>query len=141
VWICIALVTILTRVTIFGWSFRRYARWAGDKMPTWTRFRPAKAPWSKSGAWSFSFTVANVALFGACAIASAVMWILSDVTGEWVFWLVLKIIWASWWVLQITLVLVRISVFGIQRQKALQQQNNPPPCPSMAVQQASETES
>ena len=127
VWIVIALVTVLTRVTIFGWSFRRYFRWAGDKMPEWARFRPSKAPWSKSSKSSFSFTVVNVALFGLCAVASAVMCILVDVTGEWVFWLVFKIIWASWWVLQITLVLVRVAVFGVQRQKELLEQNNAEP--------------
>jgi hypothetical protein len=34
-WVVIALGTILTRVTIFGWSFRQYLR---DNMPTWSRF-------------------------------------------------------------------------------------------------------
>jgi hypothetical protein len=127
VWIVLALATILTRVTIFGWSFRRYFRRAGDKMPEWARFRPSRAPWSKSGKASFSFTVVNVALFGLCAVATAVMWILVDVTGEWVFWLVFKIIWSSWWVLQITLVLVRVAVFAEQRQRELREQNNKEP--------------
>jgi hypothetical protein len=138
-WIVVALVTVLTRVTIFGWSFRRYMRWAEDNMPAWTQFRPIKAPWSKSGAWSFSFTVANVALFGACAVTTVVMWILRDMTGEWVFWLVFKITWASWWVLEIILVLVRVAVFGIQRQKALLEKTQPEH--SLAGQQSSESKS
>lgn len=126
-WVVVALATVLTRVTLFGWSFRRYVRWAGDQMPEWARFRPSKAPWSKSGKASFSFTVLNVALFGVCAVATAVLWILVDMTGEWVFWLVFKIIWASWWVLQIILVLVRVTLFGLQRQRELREQNNKEP--------------
>lgn len=126
-WFVLALVTYLTRVTIFGWSFRRYFRWAEDNMPAWTRFRPSKAPWSKSGAVSFSFTVLLTWLTGGCVIATVVMWILRDVTGEWVFWLVFKIIWSSWWVLMIALVLARIAVFGIQRQKEIEEENGPRP--------------
>lgn len=127
VWMVIALVTVLTRVTIFGWSFRRYARWAEDNMPAWTRFRPTKAPWSKSAAVSFSFTVLLTWLTGACVIATVVMWILRDVTGEWVFWLVFKIIGASWWVLVIALVLARVAIFGVQRQKQIEENNRPEP--------------
>src|SRR5262245_20116306 len=70
VWGSIALVAILTRVTLFGWSFRRYMRWAGEKMPTWTRLRPAKAPWTKSGKTSFSFTMTMVLVTGGAAIAT-----------------------------------------------------------------------
>ena len=32
-WIVACLATILTRVTIFGWSFRQYFRWPGDGRP------------------------------------------------------------------------------------------------------------
>jgi hypothetical protein len=126
-WFIAVLVTFLTRVTIFGWSFRRYVRWAEDNMPAWTRFRPSKAPWSKSGVVSFSFTVVLTWLTGACLIATAVMWILSDVTGSWVFWLVFKIIWSSWWVLMIALVYARNQVFDAQRYKAIEETNKPEP--------------
>ena len=119
VWIVAAFVTLLTHVTIFGWSFRRYVRWAGDKMPDWSRFRPATAPWSKSGKVSFSFTVIIVWFTAAIVIASVVMWILELVTGDWIFWLVFKILWASWWVVMIGLVLTRVIIFGIQRRKQL----------------------
>src|SRR5262245_15544549 len=78
VWMVAALATLLTHATIVGWSFRKYVRWAGDQMPAWTRFRPTKAPWSKSGAASFSFTVAMVSVTGAIAVAVVVMWILKD---------------------------------------------------------------
>jgi hypothetical protein len=126
-WFVVALVTYLTRVTIFGWSFRRYVRWAEDNMPTWTRFRPSKAPWSKSGAVSFTFTAILTWLTGGCLIATAVMWIFSDMTGAWVFWLVFKIIWASWWVLAIALVLARVAIFGVQRRKQIEETSKPEP--------------
>jgi hypothetical protein len=71
-----------------------------------------KAPWSKSGAASFSFTVIIVSVTAAVAIATVVMWILKDVTGEWVFWLVFKILGASWWVVMVGLVLARIAIFA-----------------------------
>lgn len=121
VWVVTAMAVLLTHVTIFGWTFRQYIRWAGDQMPAWARFRPSKAPWSKSGAASFSFTVAMVALTGAAVVTTAVMWILQDVTGTWVFWLVFKILWGSWWVLAIALVIARVSVFGWERTKALRE--------------------
>jgi hypothetical protein len=126
-WFVVALVTYLTRVTIFGWSFRRYVRWAEGKMPAWTRFRPSKAPWSKSGAVSFTFTAILTWLTGGCLITTAVMWIISDMTGSWVFWLVFKIIWASWWVLAIGLVLARVAIFGVQRQKQIEETSKPEP--------------
>lgn len=119
VWVVIALATILTRVTLFGWSFRQYARWAGEQMPAWSRLRPAKAPWTKSGKASFSFTMIMVLVTGGVAIATAVMWILIDVTHEEVFWLVFKIVWGSWWVVMIGLVLARVAVFGVAKQKAM----------------------
>ncbi|MFO0843212.1 MAG: hypothetical protein U0797_12590 [Gemmataceae bacterium] len=140
VWMVIALVTVLTRVTIFGWSFRRYARWAEDNMPAWTKFRPTKAPWSKSAAVSFSFTVLLTWLTGACLIATAVMWILSEQTGWWVFVLVFKIIWASWWVLMVALVVARNAVFGVQRRKALEEATNKPE-PSLAGSDKAESNS
>lgn len=122
-WIVVLLATILTRVTIFGWSFRQYFRWPEGGRPAWARFRPSRAPWSKSGKTSFSMTVAMVSITGIVAIAMAVMWILEVVTGAWVSWLVIKILFAAWWVLMITLVLVRVAIFGVQRHRTLAQKN------------------
>jgi hypothetical protein len=135
-WIVIFLATVLTRVTLFGWSFRNYLRWPeGLKTapPSLPR-RPARAPWPKSPAASFSITVVLVSITGAAAVATAVMWSLEGVTGPWVFTLVTQIIWASWWVLCVAAVLTRIAIFGIQRQKATggASGNGPPQCPGPA---------
>ncbi|MFO0876465.1 MAG: hypothetical protein U0840_03750 [Gemmataceae bacterium] len=126
-WLLAAVAGILTNVTVFGWSFRRYIRWTGDNLPAWARFRPTRAPWSKSGATSFSFTVAMVSITGVIAITTIIMWILMDVTGEDVFWLVFRILGISWWVLIIALVLARVAVFGIQRRNEILEQNKPEP--------------
>src|SRR5438046_2791071 len=91
-WIVVCLGTILTRVTIFGWSFRQYFRWPGDGRPPWARFRPSRAPWSKSGKASFSITVAMASLTLGVVVATVVMWILKDKTGDRVFWLVFHIL-------------------------------------------------
>jgi hypothetical protein len=120
--VVICLATILTRVTIFGWNFRRYFRWPGEggtppPVVAETIPRPARAPWYKSGAASFSITVVLVSLTGAAAVASAVLWILSGVLSPWVLKLVLGIIWASWWVLCIAMVLTRISIFGWHKKR------------------------
>jgi hypothetical protein len=48
------------------------------------------------------------------------MYILMDQTGEWVFWLVFKIIWSSWWVLSIATVLTRLAIFGFHKSKSTQ---------------------
>jgi len=115
------LATLLTRTTIFGWTFRQYFRgWPEG----WRR--PTRAPWSKSGKASFGFTVAMVSVTGAVAVAMIVMWILKDVTGDWVFKLVFGILFASWWVVTIVLVLVRNAIFGIQRRRDLEDNEEPP---------------
>jgi hypothetical protein len=121
VWGLLLVAFILTNVTIFGWSFRNYLRLdqAGPSLPR----RPATAPWYKSGAASFTTTVYIVASFGVAAVTTAVMWILEDVTGEWVFWLVCMIVWITWWVLFITAVLVRLYLFARQKYKPT---NKPP---------------
>jgi hypothetical protein len=120
VWAVHALAQALTRVTIFGWSFRRYFRPSEEEKPPPPPLRPAKAPWYKSGKVSFAITVILVSLTGACAITTAVMYILEDVTGHWVYWLVCMIVWSSWWVLAIALVLTRLAIFGSEKQKAKQ---------------------
>jgi hypothetical protein len=117
VWIVTWLAIILTRVTIFGWSFRRYFRWPEDGPPPQQAPRPTRAPWNKGSKTSFSITVVMVSLTGAAAVATTVMWILEGVTGPWVFSLVFKIIWATWWVGVITTVLIRIAIFGVQRSR------------------------
>lgn len=110
VWLVVLTALILTRVTIFGWSFRNYLRLdaAGTTLPR----RPATAPWYKSGVTSFAITVFIVSLTGVVAIALAVMWILEDVTGDAVFWLVFKIIGITYWVLLVAAVVTRIILFG-----------------------------
>src|SRR5262249_46338227 len=117
VWAVNALATTLTHVTIFGWSFRRYVRWAG------ATFRATKAPWLKPGKASFSFTVAIVSVTGALFLAGVVMWILKPVTGDFPFRVVFIILGTVWWVTMIVLVLVRVAVFGVQRQRELLEQN------------------
>jgi hypothetical protein len=116
VWLVALTALILTHVTIFGWSFRNYLRLnqAGPPPPR----RPATAPWYKSGVASFTTTVFIVSSFGVAALTTAVMWILEDVTGRWVFWLVSTIVWITWWVLFITAVLIRIILFGKQKYKS-----------------------
>jgi hypothetical protein len=127
VWIVHFLALMLTRATIFGWKFRRYFRWpesAPTPPPRPTPLGPlraARAPWGKSGAMSFSSTVVLVSATGAIALTSVVMWILSGVTGNWVFWVVTGSLWSAWWVLCIVMVLTRIVAFGVARQKALRE--------------------
>ncbi len=148
VWVVHALAAVLTRVTIFGWNFRRYFRLDDNGPLPPVPGRPAKAPWYKSGKVSFSTTVILVSLFGTAAIATAVMYILKDVTGDWVFWLVFKIIWSSWWVLSIVTVLTRLALFGMEKKKAAQevlpslpQIANCNPEPSIAAHDSSEIRS
>jgi hypothetical protein len=120
-WVVAVLALVLTRVTLFGWSFRRYFRWPGDEDLPPEAPRPTQAPWYKSGAASFAFTVTLVALTGSVAVVTAVLWILGDQITWPVFWLVFKILWGSWWVLSIALVVTRVSIFGWQRKKAIEQ--------------------
>jgi hypothetical protein len=130
VWVVHAIAVVLTRVTIFGWNFRRYFRLDENSSSPALPIRPTRAPWYKSGKVSFSTTVILVSLFGAAAIATAVMYILKDVTGDWVFWLVFKIIWSSWWVLSIATVLTRLALFGNEKKKAAKE--IPPSAPQTA---------
>ncbi len=108
--------TTLTRVTIIGWRFRRYFRTAEQTTPppdpvgVGTR-RPTVAPWYKSGILSFSMTVSLVAVVGVTAVASAVIWIMGAVFGDWVMWLILKILWSVAWIAIIAIVLTRVGVF------------------------------
>src|SRR5437762_1538511 len=102
--LCVA--TGLTRVTIFGWNFRNW-------------FRPVEKigltepPWPKSGLASFAITVALVALLGSACTVTVVLWILRDAVGDWVMGLVIKLVWAAWWLLVITVVLVRVFLFRL----------------------------
>ncbi|MFO0925641.1 MAG: hypothetical protein U0736_01210 [Gemmataceae bacterium] len=118
-WAVAVLATALTRVTIFGWSFRRYFRWQGDGAPPPEAPRPIHAPWSKSPYASFSFTVSMVSVTGVTGLALAVMWILKPLTGDLAFQIVLGVLGSVWWVVMIILVLVRIAIFGTEKQKAM----------------------
>ncbi|HBI43404.1 MAG TPA: hypothetical protein DDY78_11190 [Planctomycetales bacterium] len=121
---CIVAVaaSLLTRVTIIGWYFRRYFRTAEHATPprdavgVGTR-RPTTAPWYKSGVLSFSMTVSLVAVVGVTAITSAVIWIMGDVFGDWVMWLILKIVWSVAWIAVIAIVLTRVGVFRMYMNK------------------------
>jgi hypothetical protein len=123
-WLVGTLAALLTRVTIFGWYFRRYFLWDEEKElpPEVPRLPPP--PWPKSPAASFSITVVLVSLTGAAVVASVVLWILRDALGEWL-WTILQIIWACWWVAVIAVVLTRISIFGVQKQRAIEKQQPP----------------
>jgi hypothetical protein len=116
-WMVLMLALFLTRVTIYGWSFRRYFRWPDQEPPPEQAPRPTRAPWNKGSKTSFSFTVVLVSLTGAAAVTTAVLWILEGVVGEFVFWLVSMIVWVSWWVVVIAVVLTRIAIFGAQRRR------------------------
>ena len=120
VWMVLMIALVLTRVTIFGWSFRRYFRWPDQAPPPEPAPRPTRAPWDKGSKTSFSFTVTLVSLTGGAAVATAVLWILEDVIGPDVFKLIATILWISWWVVVIALVLTRIAIFGAQRRAARQ---------------------
>ncbi len=123
VWVIHALAAILTRVTLFGWSFRRYFRLDENGSAQQLPVRPTRAPWYKSGKVSFSTTLILVSLLGTCAITTAVLYILKDETGDWAFWLAIKIIWSSWWVLTIITVLVRLALFGAEKKKRVIENN------------------
>lgn len=120
-WVLAAAGVLLTRVTIMGWSFRTYFRWEGEGEPPPEGPRPARAPWYKSPSLSFGFTVALVALTGAAAVSSVVLWVVGAAVGSDIFWLMIKIIWGSWWVICIILVLIRVSIFGVYRKAAEEQ--------------------
>src|SRR5688572_27691875 len=81
VWALTAASVLLTRVTIFGWSFRRYFRWEGEGEPPPGAPRPTKAPWYKSPTASFGFTVAIVSVTGSVVIATVVLYLLMDLMG------------------------------------------------------------
>jgi hypothetical protein len=130
VWGCClvaALAVLLTGVTIFGWSFRRYFRWPGDGTPADgrpPRRRPVRAPWPKSGVASFSITVVLVSLTGLAVIAWAVLWMLKDVIGDWTYWLVTFIVISAWWVLCVATVITRVAIFGWQKRRAIEAKNH-----------------
>jgi hypothetical protein len=120
-WIVALFAIILTRITIFGWSFRRYFRWDEPIPPPTQTPRPTRAPWNKGGKSSFGFTVSMVSVTGTAAVAIVVLWMLEGVIGNWTFWLLCMIIGTVWWVTVITLALTRIAIFGSQRSKAARQ--------------------
>ena len=130
-WMCCVvavIATLLTRLTIIGWYFRRYFRPSEPPPPpdpvSGGPRRLVRAPWYKSPALSFSMTVTLVSLAGATAVATAVIVILGDVFGNDLMWLILKIIWGVFWVVAIAIVLTRVGVFRLHM---LQAKKEPPP--------------
>jgi hypothetical protein len=135
VWFAHVLAQVLTRVAIFAWKFRRYFRPTGNEKPPPPPLRPTRAPWYKSGKVSFAFTIVLVSLTGACGIALVVMYCLKDVVGEWVWWLVSMIIFVSWWPLVILFVVIRVAIFGKEKEKAKQATGADNQAPSLAGQE------
>src|SRR5918911_4275337 len=130
-WVLVCLAFVLTRVTIFGWSFRKYFLRepegpSGEPVVVTGTGRPVRAPWYKSGVASFSITVVLVSLTGTAALGTLVLWVLKDVLGDWAFWLVFKIVWGTWWVLCIVFVLTRVAIFGKHRKQVIRGQRPPP---------------
>jgi hypothetical protein len=118
-WILGLFAIILTRVTIFGWSFRRYFRWDEPTPPPTPAPRPTRAPWNKGGKSSFGFTVSMVSVTGTAILTIVLLWMLEDLIGNWGFWLGSTITGIVWWVTVITLVLTRIAIFGTQRKRMI----------------------
>lgn len=119
-----ALAVVLTGVTIFGWSFRRYFRWPGDGVPADgrpVRMRPVRAPWVKSPIASFSTTVILVSLTGVAVIVCAVLWMLKDLVGDWTYWLVTGTVVSCWWALCIFTVITRVVIFERERRRTVRQ--------------------
>ena len=58
-------------------------------------------------------TVSLVSLAGVTAVASAVIWVLGDVFGNDLMWLILKCIWGAAWIAAIAIVLTRVGVFRL----------------------------
>lgn len=132
-WAVAVLATVLTRVTIYGWSFRRYFRWQGAGAPPPQAPRPIHAPWTKSPYASFSFTVSMVSVTGVIGLALAVLWILEPLTGERAFQIAFRILGSLWWVVMIILVLVRVGIFGAEKHKAMEAANGAPPAAHAAA--------
>lgn len=122
VWGLVAASIVLTRVTVFGWSFRKYFRWDGEGEPPPGTPRPIKAPWYKSAAASFGFTVAIVSITGVAVLVTAILSLLLNPFESQVYGLAVKIVWASWWVLLIILVLIRVTIFGLHRRDSVKEE-------------------
>ncbi len=121
-WLIATAAITLTRVTMFGWQFRKLRPDAGPRalaMALAAEIKPAS--WFKSGSTSFAITVVLVSLTGAAFLASLLIWII----GDWresrrALEVSYGAIWGSWWVLCIIIVLIRIGLFTRQRRLAKQ---------------------
>src|SRR5438105_9903707 len=79
-WFVAVAATALTRVTIFGWRFRKLRPGEGPTALAKALAAEIKpASWFKTGATSFTITVVLVSLFGVAVLASVLIWIL----GKW----------------------------------------------------------
>jgi hypothetical protein len=120
VWLLVFASVVLTRITVFGWQFRRVQ--PGQGPPSLSRalaqeMKPSS--WLKTTATSFTITVVLVSLMGTAVLASVLIWVIGDWSdSKETLVLSLKIIWGTWWVLCIATVLVRVKIFDWQRMKA-----------------------
>ena len=121
-WLLAFAATFLTRATIVGWHHRK--AWPSEwPAALYKAFSEGGRPpsWFKSGVASFTITVILVSLMGASVLASVLLWIIGNwQTDAGPLGLTLKIIWGSWWVLVIVIVLVRVAIFEKQRRQAAQ---------------------
>ena len=122
IWALLAVATILTHLTMFGWRFRHGPRQWPSAIYQTIKEGVEPPTWFKSGKTSFTITVVFVSLLGASCVATVLLWIVGDwrEDGE-ALGLTIKIIWAAWWVLAIATVLVRVALFARQRRKQKEQ--------------------
>src|SRR5262249_44078132 len=119
-WLVGTAAIMLTRVTMFGWQFRKLRPNAGPRalaLALAAEIKPAS--WFKSGSTSFTITVVLVSLTGTAVLASLLIWVI----GDWresrrALEISYGAIWGSWWVLCIIVVLIRIGLFTKQRRLA-----------------------
>jgi hypothetical protein len=119
-WLVLLAAALLTYATIMGWRYRK-ARLSDAPAALRRALAEGMKPSAllKTTAISFTITVILVSLLGAAVLASVLIWIIGDWTGESAdaLGLTLKIIWGAVWVLCIITVLVRVNIFRIQRKK------------------------
>jgi hypothetical protein len=120
-WLVLLTAALLTGATIMGWRYRK-ARLSDAPAALARAMAEGMKPSAllKTAAISFTITVILVSLLGVAVLASVLIWIIGDWSGEsaGALGLTLKIIWGTVWVLCIITVLVRVNIFRIQRSKA-----------------------
>ena len=128
-WLVLFAAALLTAATIMGWRYRK-ARLSDAPAAMARALAEGMKPSAllKTAAISFTITVILVSLLGVAVLASVLIWIIGDWSGEsaGALGLTLKIIWGTVWVLCIITVLVRVNIFRIQRNKAGYGRKPPP---------------